>query len=221
MIYDKSRFCYRLFWRFVFLASCAGSVILMVNIVSKLINPGLSTSVDVELSPENGLPFPSFTICNLNQHKRSYVDANPEFQYLLLSWYGYFKPFFFNDVEESEIVSQMDVDLKQLDIEQMMRDAAPTLKETIYEASWAGYDEINVSAAFEQVMTNQGVCYTYKGDPQTPLFQIVAGKNRGMSMTIMTKTDDYCFNGISDGAEGIQVCLIYYKPILVSRVKQL
>ena len=189
----------------VVIAALTGAVILMVNIVTKLIDPGLTTNIDVEAPSDEGIPFPSFTICNYNQHKKSYVDKHPEFKYYQAKWYPYHHAFIFTDKEEKDEILKMDIDLSQVDIDKHFRNAIPTKEETLYFIVWGVSREVNVSKHFQSVVTDHGICYTFTGDPDEPFFSQATGKADGFTMYVLSTSNDYAYNMISNGAEGIRV----------------
>ena len=186
----------------IVLASFILAVVLLVNIAIKLIDPGVNTNTVLS---ESNVEFPSFTVCSANQYKKSYLDAHPELKFWLASINPEYEPLIYKDLQEKKDIEGMAFDLNGLDIDKMLREAAPSLNETIMTLIWADHF-IPIESVFKTVVTEQGYCHTFLVDTFGVVLIEEEGMGSGIRIQLYSDPNEYTFNTYGEGSEGFVVC---------------
>ena len=197
-------FC-RLIW---FLAVCTGIVLFLI-IFTRQISFYLQYPVQTTLSvddDETSLHFPSVTICNYNQFRKSLAVKSPDLMDLLKSLFSLEARV---DVKELKSKKAPDTASRlsgNWNITAELISLAHVLEQMVIMCYWCGI-KISCRDYFSRTLTEVGVCYTFNSkkvqQEKGPLQVFCAGSDCGLTLRMSIQSDEYYF-GEGD-ASGMRV----------------
>ena len=148
----------------------------------------LSSEVRAEITIDRTSPiqFPSVTICNYNQYRKSYfLSADNYKKALLATMY----PDFMN---MGRNLANLDQTVKPgYNATDVYKEAAHQIADMALVCFWEQKQE-NCTDIFETRYTDMGVCYTFNGDGSRQ--QAVAGAENGLKLIMFLEYGNYFYS---------------------------
>lgn len=191
------------------MAVCAGIVLFLVIFIRQLLyylQYPVQTTLYVD-DDEPSLHFPSVTICNYNQFRKSLAQKSPDLTKLLTELFSLESRVDYRDAPEDDgpgpaartIVKKWNITAELIAL-------AHVLEEMVITCSWCGA-KISCREYFSRTLTEVGVCYTFNSrkvqEEKEPLRVFCAGSDCGLTLTMNIQTAEHYF-GEGD-ASGIRV----------------
>ena len=180
------------------------------------------TDTSVEFSDDK-VPFPSVTICNFNQMRRSFARRNPLLKIILITWFAARDATLRSIISDGQNLTELFPDIIEENstywyanltnvnktlVRELFIDSAQPLEEIIYSAEFGNYkiDTQEYSDYFKTVLTDMGVCYTFRGHTNdNPRWVRDTGAEFGLRLSVYLGTSDYFFSPKQRYEEGIMV----------------
>lgn len=184
----------RIVWALILLGSLGVCLFFLIGHFSNFAKKPTSTTLNI-VKPDEGLPFPAVTFCNLNPVSRSYAESQNLESFLSF----YLTPF--NNLFESSrnqcesIVDRIDPDSAMLTIDEVFRSGGDRLEKLVASCQFITNSTTTVDCTDKliPVVTELGLCYSFNyivNSPDETLIQL-NGNTVGLKVTLNISQNDY------------------------------
>ena len=192
--------CCRIVWLVLVLSSWGFVIRLLIMSMIRTYGSDVNTRISIEKA--RTLQFPSVTICNYNQYRRSYFQSADNYtKSILLSTYP-----------DSLTISRSLLKLNETETQgfnatKVFIESAHQIQKLAVLCVWQKHIE-NCSEVFTKVFTDHGVCYTFNSDGRR--FQSSAGSLNGLQLILNIEDSEY-FYSENMGTAGVKVNMLCLK----------
>ena len=192
------------------LAVCTGIVLFLVIFIRQ-VGSYLEYRVQTTLSiddQETSLPFPSITICNYNQFRKSLAIRSPDLMALLKDLFSIESRVDMEEVQKRDEPDTAPLLSNRWNLTAELISLAHILEQMVIMCYWCGV-KITCHEYFSRTLTEVGVCYTFNSEKvqkeKDPLTAYCAGSDCGLTLRMNIQTNEHYF-GEGD-ASGIRVSI--------------
>ena len=192
-------------------SSCVrgNSIILVIFIrqVASYLEYRVQTTLSID-DQETSLPFPSITICNYNQFRKSLAIRSPDLMALLKDLFSIESRVDMEEVQKRDEPDTAPLLSNRWNLTAELISMAHVLEQMVIMCYWCGV-KITCHEYFSRTLTEVGVCYTFNSEKvqkeKNPLTAYCAGSDCGLTLRMNIQTNEHYF-GEGD-ASGIRVSI--------------
>ena len=201
------------------LAALVTLIYFFYGIFSRISHPQLMTETTVTFDDDDGVPFPSVTICNDNQVRQSFANENPIIKSFVIEWFAG------NTTQAAYLYADTNVDISQFNlsdyaidfdavnlthVEALFAAAAHPLSDFVRNAYFhkKKLDTDAYEDDFKVAFTDLGVCYTFKGYSRENARRAHdVGPDFGLTFEAFLNTSEFYFGVNTLPEEGVTVSM--------------
>ena len=181
-------------WSIAVITSWFLVIQLLIHSIMRIYGTEVNTQITIE--KRRIMQFPSVTICNYNQYRKSYfLSADNYSKSLLLSMYPNYLGY------GRSLIKINQTAIPGFNATRVFLESAHQIQGMILYCVWQNRPE-NCSGLFKTVLTDHGVCYTFNSDGAR--MQSTAGSLYGLRLVVMIQHSEY-FYSETMGKTGVKV----------------